>query len=72
MYLSREQNHQSPFLILDEPFSAMDAEQLKKELLKVLNDEEGTVLLTIHQNKDLLTFFDRVWCLKKGKIKIFK
>ena len=53
MYLSREQNHQSTFLILDEPFSAMDAEQLKKELLKVLNNE-GTVLLTIHQNKDLL------------------
>lgn len=64
MYLSREQNHQSPFLILDEPFSAMDAEQLKKELLKVLNDE-GTVLLTIHQNKDLLALFDRVWSLKK-------
>ena len=37
MYLSREQNHQSSFLILDEPFSAMDADQLKKELLKVLN-----------------------------------
>lgn len=71
MYLSREQNHQSPFLILDEPFSAMDAEQLKKELLKVLNDE-GTVLLTIHQNKDLLALFDRVWCLKNGKIKIVK
>ncbi len=71
MYLSREQNHQSTFLILDEPFSAMDAEQLKKELLKVLNDE-GTVLLTIHQNKDLLALFDRVWCLKNGKIEIVK
>lgn len=71
MYLSREQNHQSPFLILDEPFSAMDADQLKKELVKVLNDE-GTVLLTIHQNKDLLALFDRVWCLKNGKIKIVK
>lgn len=43
----------------------------KKELLKVLNDE-GTVLLTIHQNKDLLALFDRVWCLKNGKIEILK
>ena len=49
----------------------MDAEQLKKELIKVLNGE-GTVLLTIHQNKDLLALFDRVWCLKNGKIEIVK
>ena len=36
MYLNREKNRKNPLLILDEPFSALDTNQFKMELERVL------------------------------------
>ena len=71
MYLNREINRQSPLIIMDEPFSALDASQFQKELDKVLN-LSSAVVLTLHRQEEVLSRFDQVWEIKDGELVIVK
>ncbi|RSJ20505.1 Thiamine import ATP-binding protein ThiQ [Streptococcus intermedius] len=71
MYLNREKNRHSPLIIMDEPFSALDASQFKKELDKVLS-LSSAVVLTLHHQEDVLSRFDQVWEIKDGELVVVK
>lgn len=71
MYLNREINRQSPLIIMDEPFSALDASQFQKELDKVFS-LSSAVVLTLHRQEEVLSRFDQVWAIKDGELVIVK
>ena len=53
MYLNREKNRKNPLLILDEPFSALDTNQFKMELERVL-ELPSAVIVTLHRQKRII------------------
>ena len=58
-------------ILLDEPFSAMDAflkEQLRLELINLLNDFDGFSILVTHDRDEVFQFCDELIILDKGKI----
>ena len=58
-------------ILLDEPFSALDAflkEQLRIELVKLLNDFDGFSILVTHDRDEVFQFCDELIILDKGKI----
>lgn len=58
-------------ILLDEPFSAMDAflkEQLRLELANLLNGFEGFSILVTHDRDEAFQFCDELIVLDKGKI----
>ena len=71
MYLNREKNRQSPLVIMDEPFSALDAHQFEAELKKVL-DLPCAVIITLHRQNEALNNFDQVWEIRSGELIIEK
>ena len=71
MYLNREKNRKSPLLIMDEPFSALDASQFELELKKVL-DLPCAVIVTLHRQPEALKNFDQVWEIKNGELLVLK
>ena len=68
LYLNRVTNQDSPMLILDEPFSALDQTSLMNELKEVLQ-LKAAVIVTIHQNDAVLPLFDRVLEFSEGNLK---
>ena len=71
MYLNREKNRQSPLIIMDEPFSSLDASQFQKELDKVLS-LSSAVVLTLHRQEEMLSRFDQIWEIKDGELVVVK
>lgn len=71
MYLNREKNRQSPLIIMDEPFSALDASQFQKELDKVLS-LPSAVIITLHRQEEALERFDQVWEIKDGELVVVR
>ena len=58
-------------VLLDEPFSALDAElrgQLREEVRQVLRAEGATAVLVTHDQEEALSLADRVAVLREGKI----
>lgn len=58
-------------ILLDEPFSALDAElrqQLRDEVRQVLRAEGATAILVTHDQEEALSLADRVAVLREGKI----
>ena len=58
-------------VLLDEPFSAMDTflkEQLRIELIKMLEDFNGFSILVTHDRDEAFQFCDKLIILDKGKI----
>ena len=58
-------------ILLDEPFSALDAElrqQLRDEVRQVLQAEGATAILVTHDQEEALSLADRVAVLREGKI----
>ena len=58
-------------VLLDEPFSALDAElrgQLREEVRQVLRAEGATAVLVTHDQEEALPLADRVAVLREGKI----
>ena len=47
MYLNREKNRKNPLLILDEPFSALDTNQFKMELERVLELPSAVIVTSV-------------------------
>jgi ABC-2 type transport system ATP-binding protein len=63
--------HHPEILILDEPFTGLDAiskQQVFGELLKAVQDGERTVLISSHGLSDIERFADHVGMLKDGKL----
>ena len=63
--------HRPEILILDEPFTGLDAiskQQVFGELLKAVKDGERTVLISSHGLSDIERFADHVGMLKEGKL----
>ncbi len=61
----------TPILLLDEPFSALD-KPLRQEMLALLNqlceDKQLTLLIVTHQLEEISDFVDRVIEVKNGRI----
>jgi iron(III) transport system ATP-binding protein len=58
-------------ILLDEPFSALDAElreQLRNDVLQVLRKEGATAILVTHDQEEALSLSDRVAVLREGTI----
>ena len=58
-------------ILLDEPFSAMDAflkEQLRFELVKLLDNFDGLSILVTHDRDEAFQFCDKLIILDEGKI----
>ena len=58
-------------ILLDEPFSAMDTflkEQLRIELVNLLNDFDGFSILVTHDRDEVFQFCDELLVLDRGKI----
>ena len=58
-------------ILLDEPFSAMDTflkEQLRLELVKMLNDFDGFSIMVTHNRDEAFQFCDELIVLDEGKI----
>lgn len=71
MYLQRAINTNSPLLILDEPFSALDDDQFKAALERVLS-LPSAVIMVLHQKKHVLEKFDHVWQLEQGTLRVMR
>ena len=59
------------FLLLDEPFSALDVElreRLRQDVRRVLKAEGATALLVTHDQEEALSLADRVAILRDGEI----
>lgn len=58
-------------LMLDEPFSALDAylkEQLQIELLDILKDYRGDILMVTHSRDEVYRFCSQIHVLDEGKL----
>ncbi len=58
-------------ILLDEPFSALDAElraRLREDVRRVLRAENATAILVTHDQEEALSLADRVAILRDGKI----
>ena len=58
-------------VLLDEPFSALDAElrqELREEVRKVLRAEGATAVMVTHDQEEALSLADRVAVLREGRI----
>jgi iron(III) transport system ATP-binding protein len=58
-------------ILLDEPFSALDAElrvRLREDVRKVLRAENATAILVTHDQEEALSLADKVAILRDGKI----
>lgn len=60
-----------PIILLDEPFSGLDAlvrESIVKSLLNYINLEEQTVIIATHEIDELEPLLDEVYAIYNGKI----
>ena len=60
------------FIMMDEPFSALDfftREQMQKELLKIHENRKCSILFVTHSIDEALILGDKIVILEKGKIK---
>ncbi|MDI3311469.1 MAG: ATP-binding cassette domain-containing protein [Thermoanaerobacterium sp.] len=61
-------------LLLDEPFNALDVDSVEniRGLLKSLNNEGKTILLTSHNNEDIEVLCDHVFRIRNYKLEQIK
>jgi molybdate transport system ATP-binding protein len=68
--LARILAYEPEVILLDEPFSALDVhlrDELKDELLLMLKDYDGTVVLVSHSPNELYSMTDEMLVLENGK-----
>lgn len=69
--LARIMAYQPEVILLDEPFSALDGylkDQMQEELIEMLRDYEGTVLMVSHSRDEIYRFSERLLILNRGEI----
>ena len=61
-------------LILDEPFNALDYKTCNdiKEIIRILQAEGRTILMTSHNYDDLETLCTHIYAIDEGKLDIYK
>ena len=65
--IARAFAQQTPILFLDEPTNHLDI-KYKQEIIRLLKEFQGTVILTIHDLNLAFNFCDLIIALKSGKV----
>lgn len=68
--LARILAYQPDMIMLDEPFSALDSflkDSLQRELLDILKDYQGEVIIVSHSRDEIYKFCDKLTCMDAGK-----
>lgn len=69
--LARIMAYEPDVILLDEPFSALDMylkDMLQQELMQMLDDYEGTVILVSHNRDEVYRFSEELLIIDQGKI----
>ena len=69
--LARIMAYEPEIILLDEPYAALDMflrDRLQQELLDMLRDYEGTVILVSHNRDEIYRFSDDLLVLEKARI----
>ncbi|SHK67249.1 sulfate/molybdate ABC transporter ATP-binding protein [Hespellia stercorisuis] len=69
--LARIMAYQPDMILLDEPFSALDgflSDRLQQELLEMLEDYEGTVILVSHNRDEIYRFSEELLIMQEGQM----
>lgn len=69
--LARIMAYEPDMILLDEPFSALDLylkDQLQREMIRMLEDYRGTVILVSHNRDEVYRFSDELLIIDEGKI----
>ena len=69
--LARIMAYEPDVILLDEPFSALDMylkDRLQQELLELLEDYEGTVIMVTHSRDEVYRFSEELLIIDKGQI----
>ena len=67
--LARIMAYEPDVILLDEPFSALDAylrERMLTELMEMLSDYEGTVIMVSHSRDEIYSFSEEVLVIEDG------
>ena len=71
MALARIMAYEPDVILLDEPFSALDMylkDQLQRELIEMLEDYQGTVILVSHDRDEVYRFSEELLIIDQGRI----
>ena len=71
MALARIMAYEPDVILLDEPFSALDMylkDQLQQELIEMLEDYEGTVIMVSHNRDEVYRFSQELLVIDQGKV----
>ena len=69
--LARIMAYEPEVILLDEPFSALDEflkDRLQQELIQMLEDYPGTVILVSHSRDEIYRFSDELIVMDQGKV----
>ena len=69
--LARIMAYEPDVILLDEPFSALDMylkDQLQQELIQMLEDYEGTVIMVSHNRDEVYRFTEELLVIDQGRI----
>ena len=69
--LARIMAYEPDVILLDEPFSALDMylkDQLQQELIQMLEDYEGTVIMVSHNRDEVYRFSEELLVIDQGRI----
>lgn len=69
--LARIMAYKPDVILLDEPFSALDMylkDRLQQELLELLNDYEGTVIMVSHSRDEVYRLSEELLIIDQGQI----
>lgn len=72
--LARIMAYEPEIILLDEPYAALDMflrDRLQQELLDMLRDYEGTVILVSHNRDEIYRFSDDLLIMEKGQAACF-
>ena len=68
--LARIMVYEPDVILLDEPFSALDAhlrDRMLRELLELLEDYDGTAILVSHSRDEIYSFSEEILIMENGK-----
>lgn len=68
--LARIMAYEPDMILLDEPFSALDGflkDRLQQELMEMLKDYEGTIILVSHSRDEIYRFSEELVIMEAGK-----
>ena len=73
--LARIMAYEPDVILLDEPFSALDMylkDRLQQELIQMLEDYQGTVIMVSHNRDEVYRLCNGVSCVNRGKLEVIE